>query len=314
METALQYFYETALAGSMTLASEKLGVAPSSISRQVAHLEAQLGIALIERGRRSIKLTEAGELAFKYYQDHVSSLDAFRSNIDDLRGIRTGVVTIALGEGFLTPTFARFLKEFSALHPNVEVVVRVGGTSEIVRMILDDEAHLGLVLQFPPEPKIRIRASATQPLVAILHPSHPLADQAFVTLEDLSAHSLCLGPKGFRIRQFIMSAEIAESVTLKPIITTNSLLMMKQLVATGTMVTVLPALAGAAEMESGELIARPILSSKIEVPTISLITRLGRQLPAAPAHLLLRLETQMRSWDQEAQRMLSSLKKADETA
>jgi hypothetical protein len=80
------------------------------------------------------------------------------------------------------------------------------------------------------------------------------------------------------------------------------------------MVTVLPALAGAAEVESGELIARPILSSKIEVPTISLITRLGRQLPAAPAHLLSRLETQMRSWDQEAHNMLSSLRKAGESA
>lgn len=311
METALHYFYETVVAGSMTRASEKLGVAPSSISRQVAQLEGQLGIALIERGRRSLKMTEAGEIAFKYYQDHIRALETFRSSIDDLRGVRAGVVCIAVGEGFLSPAFSLFLTEFSALHPGVHVAVRVGSTSQVVRWILDDEAHLGLVLQFPPAPDIRIRASAIQPLVAIVSPAHPLAQQTFVTLDELSAHSLCLGPKDFRIRQFIMAAAVAESVTLKPTITTNSLLQMKQMVTSGNMVTILPALAGAAEFATGELVGLPILSSTLEVPTTALVTRLGRQLPTAAGLLLSRSEARMRAWDKEAQRLLNKLKPAD---
>ena len=60
-DAKLRYLAETASLGSMRAASEKLDVAVSSISRQIAQLEADIGLPLIERGRRSIKLTEAGE-------------------------------------------------------------------------------------------------------------------------------------------------------------------------------------------------------------------------------------------------------------
>ena len=58
-DNALNYFYEAAKRGSMRLASEKIGVAVSSISRQISQLERTFGMSLIEPGRRSIKLTEA---------------------------------------------------------------------------------------------------------------------------------------------------------------------------------------------------------------------------------------------------------------
>lgn len=308
MEVALRYFYEAVMAGSMTLASEKLGVATSSISRQISQLEAQLGIPLIERGRRSIKPTEAGELAFRYYRDHMSTQEAFESQINDLRGVKAGRVSLAVGEGFLTSTFAEFLSDYSSANPGIEVSLKLGGTSEIIRMVLDDEADLGLVLQFPPEPKIRTRASAVQPFVVLAHPDHPLAQLKSVTLQDLSAHRLCLGPPGFRIRQIITASEAADRTSLAPVFTTDSIALMKQLAATGTMVTVLPLLAGSAEIEAGQLVARPIVSEAMEVAKISLISRLGRQLPAAPLQLLSRLETKIWAWDQEAAKIFAELK------
>ena len=66
LDNALSYFFEAANLGSMRLASEKIGVAVSSISRQISQLELELGTPLIERGRRSIRLTEAPGCAAIY--------------------------------------------------------------------------------------------------------------------------------------------------------------------------------------------------------------------------------------------------------
>ena len=68
-EIRLRYLYEAARLGTMRAASEELNVATSSISRQIAALEKDLGMRLIEGGRRKIKLTEAGDAAFAYYRE-----------------------------------------------------------------------------------------------------------------------------------------------------------------------------------------------------------------------------------------------------
>src|SRR5882724_12218142 len=62
----LQYLYEAARLGSMRAAADLLAVAASSISRQIAQLEGEVGTALIERGARRLRLTEAGRLLIEY--------------------------------------------------------------------------------------------------------------------------------------------------------------------------------------------------------------------------------------------------------
>ena len=84
-DNALHYFYEAATAGSMRLASEKVGVAVSSISRQIAQLEQNMGVALIERGRRSIRLTEAGEHTFEFYKNQRADREALMLKLLKMR-------------------------------------------------------------------------------------------------------------------------------------------------------------------------------------------------------------------------------------
>lgn len=114
---ALYYFHEAARLGSMRLASDKIGVAVSSISRQIAQLERDMGVALIERGRRSIRMTEAGQLAYEYYQGCVANEEAFMNRLHEHRQMKAGKVSIAVGEGFLGGFFSKVLEEFRASTP-----------------------------------------------------------------------------------------------------------------------------------------------------------------------------------------------------
>lgn len=296
MEAGMRYFYEAANQGSMRLASEKLGVAVSSISRQIAQLEAELGVPLIERGRRSVKLTEAGRLTYEFHRANMIEQDIFRSKIQGLRGVRTGLIQLAVGEGFLGSAFFETINDFHASNPGLRIETHVAATSEIVRMIQEDEAHIGLVLQIEPEPKIRVRVSAMQDLLVLTHPSHPLTRKSEIAIADLAQHDLCLPPRGFRIRQLIARAETTAGIYLEPAITTSSIVMMRDLAAHGQVATVLPRIAVLGELSSRRLTAIPFANNVLESTSIHLISRLGRQLHGAPAKLMSALEAKIKGW------------------
>jgi DNA-binding transcriptional LysR family regulator len=295
-DVAFEYFYTTASLGSMSLASEKIGVAVSSISRQIAQLEASLETKLIDRSRRTIGLTQAGRIAFEYYQNQLASREALVNRIQDLRQLRIGAIDLAVGEVFLGRSFTGMIQEFQRAHPGLSISVTSATTAEIIRMILNDEAHIGLIYQEPNEPKIRVRASYTQSLMAVCAPDHPLAQLSKVTLEQLSTFPLCLPAKHYRIRQMLATMEARKQVWLEAKITTNSLHLLSENAKGGGFVAVLPRIAVATELEEGTLVARPISDADPEDGISCLIHRLGRQLDGAPARLLSVLEAHFRRW------------------
>jgi DNA-binding transcriptional LysR family regulator len=299
-DSRMHYFYEAANLGSMRLASDKIGVAVSSISRQIAQLEADMGVALIERGRRTIRLTEAGALVHQHHKDQLASREALANRLQELREIKAGRVDLAVGEGFLGRAFTAVLEGFQARNPGITISVTAASTSEVERMILEDEAHIGMILNTTSEPKIRVRASIVQPLQVQCAPEHPLALRPMLTLAELARHDLCLPPMGFRIRQALSAAEKRAHVVLEPKLTTSSIAVMRELAKGGRMVCVLPRVATIAEIEEGSLVARPLVDDELAQSTLSLIHRLGRQLDGAPARLLSLLETKLRSWTEVA--------------
>ncbi|AJP71653.1 LysR family transcriptional regulator [Sphingomonas hengshuiensis] len=295
-DSALYYFYEAASLGSMRLASDKIGVAVSSISRQIAQLEAELGIALIERGRRSIRLTEAGQLAFEYHRNQLADREALLNQIQELREVKTGRIDLAIGEGFFGPPFTELIVQFQARNPGIAITVTSCSSSEGIRMVLEDEAHIGMILHTTSEPKIRTRCAVAQPLMVLCAPDHPAAAMETLTIADLKPHELCMPPQGFRIRTALNDAQKRSQVWLEPRLVTNSLQMMREIAKAGRAVTVLPRISALAELEEGSLVARPLRDEAIEHSTVSLIHRLGRQLEGAPARLLAVLEAKLKSW------------------
>jgi DNA-binding transcriptional LysR family regulator len=297
--TALQYFHQAATLGSMRLASDKLGVAVSSISRQVAQLEQELGLPLIERGRRSIKLTAAGELALEYYRDQLSDREALLSRLRDLKQNRIGLVQLAVGEGLLGGAFASFVEKYQRANPGIALSLVSGNTADITRLVLEDEAHMGLILHVSSDPKIRNRLSVAQPLMVMCAPTHRVAALHSLTLSQLREHALCLPPRGFSIRRMLNDAEQREHVWLEPRLTTSSLFTMREIAKLGTMVTVLPRISAISELQEGTLVSRPLLAEELEHCTVTLIHRVGRRLDGAPLRVLGLLESQLKSWSEE---------------
>lgn len=277
----------------MRAASENLNVAPSSISRQIAQLEDELGVQLIERNRSRLKLTEAGEIALAYYREFSTHQEAFVSQVRDLKGLKGGTVRLAVGEALIGNPLLEVLERFMEQYPEIRTDVRTAGTADVVAMVLDDEVHIGMVFQPEPDAKIRIRASSDQPLKVIVHPGHALSRRRTVSIKDLARERLGLPEKSFRIRQILRTVESEEHVFLRPVLVSNSLLVLKEFARSRSGIAVLPGIAAHNEIEAGTLRAVPMNYPALMNTTASVITRLGRQLPLAAVRLLQRIEATM---------------------
>lgn len=283
----LKYLYETALAGSMRAASEKLDMAPSSISRQIANLERELGTDLIERKRREIRLTEAGELAVQHYREGIALSETFESELAELRGLRRGTVTLSVGEGFVGDAFFDALDDFSQRWADIKIAVDVqADTAHVLRHVLNDDAHVGLVFETPSDPRVNVRASFDQPIMALVAPGHALATRESIRMSDLAGLRLALPRKQLRIRQMIDTAAHEEAVWLDPGITSNSLLLLKRIAVAGSAVTLLPPLAAPKELDERSLVAVKVRSARMNETVANIVTRRGRRLPVAVRMML----------------------------
>jgi DNA-binding transcriptional LysR family regulator len=290
----LRYLYEAVRLGSVRSAADVLNINPSVISRQIARLELDLGIRLIERLPRGIRATEAGQvLAEQYRQWSVDQGDVI-SKLRDLSDLRTGHVDITLGEGFVSDLMSGPLNSFWERHPLLSMSFTLAGTNEVVRSVAEDQCHIGLVYNATPHPGIRTTAAIRQPVCLIARADHALALQGLpVSLKEVEGLPVGLMVPGYGTRQIVAQAENQERIWLTPKLTTNSIHVLRQFVRTGLGVTLLPAFAIASDIMDGTLVALPVRNSILEGAEAKVITRTGRNLPPAAVNLLRYLTAQM---------------------
>ena len=299
-ERRTRHFHEAARLGSVRAAADFLNVAPSAVSRQISQLEQELGMPLLERHRRGVKPTEAGERVLEYYRERLAQQEVLLESLQSLKGLQSGSLVLAIGEGFIEG-LAGPLSRFSARHPGIELKVNLCGTNEVIRQVVEDEAHLGLVFHPTRDPKIRTHVSRPQPVCAVVNPEHPLARQTQdprepLTLAALEGHALALPEVSFGIRQIVAQAEHQAGVMLSPTLTCNALAMLKQFALQGG-VTLLPDFVVAEEVDAGRLCRIPLQEAQFVTPHVQLISRLGRQLSGGANRLLGLLQQDMAAFN-----------------
>uniref|UniRef100_UPI0036D93578 LysR substrate-binding domain-containing protein n=1 Tax=Streptomyces rochei TaxID=1928 RepID=UPI0036D93578 len=87
------------------------------------------------------------------------------SRLLELRGLRSGHVTVVLGEGFVSDMLAGPMQTFCKQYPGIRVNLDLAGTNDVMRKVTEDEGEIGLVYNPPLDPKIVSRASKLQPMM-----------------------------------------------------------------------------------------------------------------------------------------------------
>ena len=293
----LRYLFEAVRLGSVRAAADELDINPSVISRQIARLELDLGVSLIERLPRGIRATEAGQILVERFRQWSVDQDDAISKLRDLHDLRRGHIDITLGEGFISDLMSGPLSGFWERHPQLSMSFMLAGTNEVVSAVAEDRCHIGLVYNAAPHPGIRSTIAIRQPICLIVPQAHPLARRGTaIALSEVQSLPVGLMLPGYGTRQIVAQAEHQERVWLTPKLMTNSINVLRQFVKTGLGVTLLPAFAIAADIAEGSLMALPVQNSILESAEAKVITRTGRNLPPAATHLLRYLTAQMRAF------------------
>lgn len=289
----ISYLFEACRLGTMRAASEYLDISTSSISRQIASLERDLGTSLIEKGRHTIQLTEAGRVVLEYYKSYVQEREALLSRINDLRGLRKGHLIIAAGQGLVQMPLVLALRGFLAKWPGIRVSVRSAPTRDVVEMVQGDQAHFGIILNPPDDPRVQSKAAIDQPNCLIVFPSHPLAGREQVSIRDLSDQKLLLPESGFRLRHILKQHERDDSFQLNTVVTASNIQVLIDCVLAEIGVTILPNSCVAHLLETGHLVSIPFVDAALRESQVHIIRRVGRKLPRGAVMLMDELERQI---------------------
>lgn len=286
------YFDEVVRSGSIRRASERLNISPSAIDRHILLMEENLGIQLFERLPQGLRLTAAGEVLITHVRRWRRELRHARSQIDDLRGLRRGEVTIALVEG-VSEFLARALVAFRKQYPGIDHSIQVAGAQGVVDLILEGRAELGLTFNPPTVQTVRIERTIVSQLGAVVPPGHPLAERTEVGFAECVDHGLIIPDESISLRAVLdalWSRTIGGSVRCA--ITANGIGLMKALIRRGAGVGMLTPMDIGGELEAGELLFVPLSENNVPLSVLSLITAGGRT-QSVPASLLVQHIAQM---------------------
>ncbi|UWQ93749.1 LysR family transcriptional regulator (plasmid) [Rhodobacteraceae bacterium M382] len=268
-------------------AAERLGLEPSSISRQIKSLETALGIVLIERGRKGVRPTEAGRILMSYLKRQQNDQETLLSEFDALRGMRRGELVVAVGDGFISDFICNGLRSFREAFPGFTYDLMSGSTDQVLHAVRTDQAHVGLAYNAKPERTIRIAARVTQPLAVLVSPVSEWADLAEpIGMQELTQLPCALLKSGFGVGDIIRTAEVAHGVRLKATVEANSLAVLRNFVREGLGVTILPSFVVTREIADGSIITKPLAIKEFSQGDASVFTRAGRRLPDGAVRLV----------------------------
>jgi DNA-binding transcriptional LysR family regulator len=274
--TAIRYFREVTLRGSVKQAAESLNIAPSAISRQVQGLEDELAVKLFERGARGMTLTSAGHLLYRYAVESQQKLERVRDQVEEYGSLQRGHVKVATVEGLLASFLSDFVADLSTEYPGISIAITTVGSRDVAEMVSRHEVDLGLVFGRAPRRDLVELARMRQSLCLIVSPHHPMADKESCTMKDLAGLRVIVPDPSFGIRQEIDRACAQANMQLELYSETNSLAFARTIVGKTDLGTFLPRDAAMPELLSGKLVAIPLKDKRLEATQVTLVQLAAR--------------------------------------
>ena len=282
----LRYFSAIARLGSIREAAEELHIAQSALSRQIQKLEEEFGVPLFQRHARGVKLTSAGEILLHHAQTNLRQIERVRSEIDALKGLRRGAVSIRSIEALVPHLLPHAVSRFSERYPGIRFEVTIDGSDQVVAAVREGRTDIGLAFYPPAEAELETAFKMREPLVATMSAGHPLADQPKVSLADCAAYPVALPMKNTGSRILIDVACKSAGIHIAPTLETNSIQLRVEFVKVNHGITFLSRLSAWDSLHAGQLAAVPLRDRLVNNATIDAITHSARQLPLAAEEFL----------------------------
>lgn len=206
----LKSFFMVARIGSVTQAAKRLGLSQPTITAQIRALEEAYGVELFHRGGRRLALSDAGLALLPRVEALVqqeTEIDFFLRHSGDLR-------TGSLRVGATAPYYVLdLIRRFSARYPAIDVTVEMGNSQEVLNALQEYRVDVAMSSHCVDDPRLSRLLLGVDPLVLVVHRTHPLAGRSEVTPAQLAGCHLLMREAGSTTRmateQMLAQANIA---------------------------------------------------------------------------------------------------------
>jgi DNA-binding transcriptional LysR family regulator len=205
----LSLFRHVAEAGSITHGAERAHLALAAASTRIRNMEQALGAALLVRGRQGVTPTQAGRTLLQHARTILRQADRLREDLGSYAGGLAGQIRVFSNTNALTEFLPEALSSFLSAHPHVSVDLEERLSDEIVGLIAEGVADLGIVASTVDASTLETFPFRKDRFVLVVARDHPLAKRAktafaevldydFVGLDRASAIQRFLADKATR--------------------------------------------------------------------------------------------------------------------
>jgi len=186
----LTTFLEVARLGNFSEVARRFSITQPAVSFQIHRLERDLGVRLLERGPKSVTLTEAGKRLLSFAEKVERQRKELMDDLDHMRQELTGRIIIAAstipGEMLLPP----ILGEFKALHPAVDAQMEICDSLAVISKIQAGTHDVGFCGLRPDSKELDSFEVAEDEIVLIVFPDHPFAGRKSISFLELQGEPL----------------------------------------------------------------------------------------------------------------------------
>ena len=200
----LEYLLAVANCGSFSAAAEKCFVTQPSLSMQIKNLEEELGIVLLDRTRKPVVPTNAGEAVLRQARETVKAFEAIREIVANLKNDVSG--TLRLG---IIPTIApyllhRLIPDFTKKYPKVDLMIREMKSRDIIHALRHDMLDAAIMSGGTIPDDIQEEDLFNDRFFVYVSPDHPLRQRNNIRIEDIDPRRMLLLSEGNCLRDQIL--------------------------------------------------------------------------------------------------------------
>jgi DNA-binding transcriptional LysR family regulator len=210
----LEYLVAVAEEANFTRAAERVRVAQPAVSAQIQRLERELGQPLLDRTRRTVRLTAAGEAALPYAKAALAAVADIRVAVDELTQLVRGTVTIGTVTSH-SVDIPSLLADFHAEHPQVEITLSTDSSDALIEKVRTGALDAAIVSVGPDEQPegLAVEVVTDEAIQAVVSLTDELASRKTVRLSALADRQLIALPIGAGIRHQFDAACARAGVT-----------------------------------------------------------------------------------------------------
>lgn len=285
---SLQHFVAVCDEGSLARAAEREAIVPSALSKRIAALEAEVGTALLVRRRRGVEPTPAGQALLAGAREMLVQAQRVRAEVAAFAaGVQSSVRVLA-SPSVLAEQLPEDIARFLAVHPALRVSLEERTSPEIVRLLREGAADLGVLWDEGDLEGLATLPYRSDGLCAAMSPAHPLARRAGLRFADTLAEvSVGIAVGGLMDRLLRRQAALLGR-TLVHRIQVSSLDAACRIVAAGLGVAIVPREAAVPHAGAGRIALVPladawarrrfVIASRARPPLASSALRLAMHL------------------------------------